>query len=123
MQTLDAVLAGRQPRVIKMDVEGFELPVIRGAHKTLSADASMAVIIELNGSGQRYGFDDEVVRQSMIDHGFFPVRYDPWTRDLAELSRPNMESGNAIYVTKKSLEDIRQCLKTAPPIRVKGWEI
>jgi FkbM family methyltransferase len=46
------------PFVIKIDVEGYELPVLDGAISTLKKNSLSAVIIEINGSGKRYGFTD-----------------------------------------------------------------
>jgi hypothetical protein len=39
------------PVLMKLDVEGYEPAVLAGAAATLKA-----LIIELNGSGHRYGF-------------------------------------------------------------------
>ena len=49
--TLDEALDGRSPRLIKIDVEGFEEDVVRGAQRTLADPELKALILELNGSG------------------------------------------------------------------------
>ena len=43
--TLDALLAGRRPRLVKIDVEGAELEVLRGARHTLD-EARPVVVFE-----------------------------------------------------------------------------
>jgi len=53
VRTLGAVLDGRSPALIKMDVEGFESAVLAGAERALADPALLAVIMELNGSGVR----------------------------------------------------------------------
>jgi FkbM family methyltransferase len=57
--TIDETLAGRVPKLIKIDVEGFETQVIRGATRTLENPKLQAVLMELNGSGEAYGFDEK----------------------------------------------------------------
>lgn len=52
--TLDEILIGQKiPTLLKIDVEGFETEVINGAKKTINEHELKAIIIELNGSGNR----------------------------------------------------------------------
>ena len=52
--SLDIALDNETPNLIKIDVEGFETPVLEGANDTLKKQTLHAVIMELNGSGNRY---------------------------------------------------------------------
>src|SRR3989338_3023813 len=72
---LDEVLAGRVPRMIKIDVEGFETAVLQGAARTLENPALRAVLIELNGSGEAYGFDEQALHGPLIGPGFVKCSY------------------------------------------------
>ena len=54
VSTLDAELAGREPAVVKIDVEGAELQVLEGARETL-ARARPAVIFEHTDASGLYG--------------------------------------------------------------------
>ena len=49
--TLDGALAGKEPSLIKIDVEGFETAVVSGGPATLARPTLRAVLMELNGSG------------------------------------------------------------------------
>jgi len=62
--TLDALLAGRRPRVIKIDVEGTELDVLRGARQTI-ATARPIVLFE------HQPVSDEGAAQSRAIHELF----------------------------------------------------
>ena len=81
--TIDQLCSEAVPAVIKIDVEGFESQVIAGASKTLSADALLAVVMETNGSGARYGMSDQVLTVEMRRFGFIPCGYDAITREIA----------------------------------------
>ena len=48
------------PIIAKIDVEGYEYPLLTGAEELLSTTLQ-AVIIELNESGREYGYSDEIV--------------------------------------------------------------
>lgn len=50
------------PQIVKIDVEGFELPLLRGSTDLLPNFS--AVIIELNGSGKAFGHMDSDARES-----------------------------------------------------------
>ena len=78
-------------------MEGFELQVLKGGAKTLANHQLKAIIIELNGSGGRYGIDDETIHQLLSDAGFLPFRYDPFTRRLTMLNTYN-RNANTIYL-------------------------
>jgi FkbM family methyltransferase len=94
---LDDLLDGRVPALMKIDVEGFEAEVLRGAARTLTQPGLLAVIMETNGSGARYGVDDEQLHETMISAGFTACTYDPFLRNI-EASPDRCTDGNTIYV-------------------------
>lgn len=116
VRTLDDILTGELPKMIKIDVEGFESHVIRGASDALAAESLSAVVMELNGSGQRYGFDDESIHQQMLDFGFRPFSYDPFGRVLSELSDRNTRGRNTLYL--RDIDDIQKRIAAAAAIEL-----
>jgi FkbM family methyltransferase len=92
---MDDLLDHQVPSLIKIDVEGHELAVLRGAHRALGDPRLLAVIMETNGSGERYGVPDEALHAEMRGHGFAPYGYDPIERSLIAASRSN---GNTVFV-------------------------
>jgi FkbM family methyltransferase len=118
--TLDNALAGEAPVVMKMDVEGFEIPALRGASATLAAPGPRALVVELNGSGRRYGFEDRDVEAMLAGHGFAEMTYDPFTRALATAIAPRAP-GNAIFVRDRAWFADR--LKHAPAFEIYGRSI
>jgi len=92
---MDELLAGRVPAVIKIDVEGHEHAVVEGAHRTFSDPALAAVVMEINGSGARYGVDDGELLTKMHAYGFKPYSYDPISRQLRDWIA---SSGDAIFI-------------------------
>lgn len=101
--TLDEILAGRVPKLIKMDVEGFETQVLRGAAHTLENSKLEAVLMELNGSGEAYGFDEQAVHRNMIDLGFKKCSYNALTRQLRIGADMSWYTGNNLYVRNPKL--------------------
>jgi len=98
VSSLDKLAGDRAPALIKIDVEGFETPVLQGAPLVLASPTLKAVIMELNGSGRRYGFDESVLLRWMAAAGFRTYSYDPSTRQLIDLGGKNLESGNTLFV-------------------------
>ena len=72
VSTLDALLGAACPLLVKIDLEGFETEVLRGAGNVLSNPNLKAIIIELNGSGERYGYHENDIHQSLLKFGFVP---------------------------------------------------
>jgi FkbM family methyltransferase len=91
----------RSPKMIKIDVEGFEWNVLKGS-KELLADYNLDVIlIEINGSGKYFDVDDNSLHLLLTENGFHPYSYDPFNRKLSQLeSYGNL---NTIYVRNEAL--------------------
>lgn len=104
------------PALMKIDVEGFETEVLRGMGKTLADKRLKAIIIELNGSGYRYGFDEKQIHQELLDAGFQPYSYDPFSRQVQQLS--TFGSNNTIYM--RDLDFIRMRLSDASKLKIFG---
>jgi FkbM family methyltransferase len=121
VNTLDETLGESRPTVIKIDVEGFETRVIDGAAKALSRDTLLAVVMELNGSGERYGFDESTLHARMLGYAFRPFTYSPFTRQLLSLEGKKSTSGNTLYI--KNLERVQERLVSAQPFTVLGHTI
>lgn len=109
VMTLDALVGDDVPALIKIDVEGFEHEVLAGAQRTLADATLLAVILEVNGSGLRYGHADDALITSVRRHGFAPCSYDPFTRTLATAAAA---SGNVIFV--RDLTTVRERIASAP---------
>jgi FkbM family methyltransferase len=86
------------PALVKIDVEGYESEVLKGARGTLENRALLAVIIELNGAGSRYGVSDSQVCSQLAACGFEARQYHPALRKLTPVSAKRVNSKNMIYV-------------------------
>lgn len=70
MQTLDHFrLYERGVSFIKIDVEGYELEVVKGGEKTIKACRPVMVIEQKKGHGQRYGFGETAAVDLVLTWG------------------------------------------------------
>ena len=109
------------PALIKIDVEGFEIEVLKGAFQCLKDMRLKALIIELNGSGEKYGYTDEQVMSALIAERFAPYRYEPFSRELVPLDGKDKAKFNTIFV--RDHDDVLAKLKTAPEFKVLSYWI
>jgi FkbM family methyltransferase len=110
---LDDLVDGDCPVVIKIDVEGHELRALQGSGRTLANPKLLAVVMETNGSGARYGWSDDELLTLMGGHGFAPYNYDPFTRELMPV-KPG--SANTIFV--RDQEKLMRRVKQARRFKV-----
>jgi FkbM family methyltransferase len=116
---LDDTLGERRPKMIKMDVEGYETEVISGGEVTFGAEQLEVVLIELNGAGVRYGFEESAIRMHFEKLGFKPCHYDPYSRGLQIIDdKEASKSGNTLYV--KNVEVVQAKVLSSKPFRVLG---
>ena len=98
VQTLNNLLKGKSPNVLKIDVEGFELFVLKGATEILTNPNLKIIIIELNGHCKRYGNTENEIYKFIINFGFKPVNYIPFNRKIELLNHYNLNSDNTIFI-------------------------
>lgn len=102
------------PNLVKIDVEGFETEVLNGMSQSLKSGNLNAIIIELNGSGGRYGFEEKLIHEKLLINNFRPYRYDPFARKLELIQ--NHGSHNTIYI--RDIEFVKRRVETAEKIKV-----
>jgi FkbM family methyltransferase len=108
---LDTLIGSNWPLMIKMDVEGFEEPVVRGAEGLLGGESLKLIEIETL---------TEEIETTFNQHGFSRAYYDPFHRALSE--RPgNLSPSNASFV--RDWDFVAARLASAPPVNVLGRSI
>ena len=119
--TLDDAIQEDGPLVLKMDVEGWETEALAGARRLLDASSPRALVLELNGSGERYGFDDADLHRDLLARGYAPFAYHPFRRSLENLGDRISDAGNTLYLNDAPF--FRARVASAPPFRVFGERI
>lgn len=110
---LDDIIGDRTPRAMKLDVEGYEMHVLRGAPHILANPAFKVVMVEINGLIERYGETVDGIRAHLHGHGFTPIAYDPATRQLTP-------GGEHHEMFVRDLDFIADRARKAPPFELFG---
>jgi FkbM family methyltransferase len=105
VETLDQILRGEEPILIKLDVEGHEAGVIAGASETLKKSSLLAVQTEST---------DNAVVEALVAAGFVRMYYEPFSRRLFD--SPQHADSNALFVRSRDVVDAR--LRGAPYRRI-----
>jgi FkbM family methyltransferase len=116
VDTLDNSLIGENPIMLKIDVEGFETMVIKGASETLKNQYLKAIIIELNGLANEFGFDELKIHERLITEEFTPYFYNPFSRELKSMK--GIGTHNTVYL--RDIETIKKRILEAPMVSVFG---
>ncbi len=111
---LDEELDISQNFFLKIDVEGFEYQVLKGAEKILSSEKLIGAIIELFWA-ERYNNTKQQLLDIMKKNGLHPYTYEPKTRVLSKnLDAKN--SNNVIFIRDKN--KIEKICKQAPKFKI-----
>lgn len=106
---------GIRPVLLKIDVEGYEWPVLAGAADLLAHHVN-ALIVELNGTGRQFGYSDSSVDELLRAKGFGPYRYDPTRRTLTQLDAINRDGFNTLYLRRDFEAEIGKAVRSALPV-------
>ena len=81
---------------LSLDTEGYEYNILKGANKILNQGKIIAIIIEINGSGAKYGFNDNDIHIELKKYGYYPIKYDPLTKKISKIIDQN--DNNYIFI-------------------------
>lgn len=113
---LDSLMSTLKPSLIKIDVEGYELEVLNGADNCLADKTLKAILIELNGSGEKYGVKDTQTSSMLTSYGFKPYSYEPLTRNLTEIDEGDQEGRDLIFI--RDIDFVLNRINKAPKRKV-----
>jgi FkbM family methyltransferase len=115
VETLDAILEKeKEPVLLKIDVEGFETNVLKGGARTLQKKQLKAIIIELNGSGAKYGYDERLLHEQLMTYGYHAYQYSPFERELTEIE--TFGTHNTIYIKDPAF--VKERVKKAEKLKI-----
>ena len=107
MMSLDSLIFGRCPTLVKIDVEGFEYKVLKGAKNILKNKSIKALIVEINNHCNRYGDTIEKTYNYITNFGFKPYYYYPLLRKVKKINIKKRKSENIIFLRSETNALIR----------------
>ena len=103
---LDAILPEGEISLLKVDVEGFELAVFRGAKNAMRDGRLPVILFEMNHSYERYGVTEAQIFDFLREHGYQIARYE---HDARKLVTHGLE-GDLVAFTGRGEQLIRERL-------------
>ncbi|WP_144893047.1 FkbM family methyltransferase [Flavobacterium tiangeerense] len=100
VKKLDTILADFAPTFLKVDVEGYEYFVLKGATAILKRESLKYIIIELNSSNLKFGNTNQQIFELLLSFNFVPIRYDVENKKCIEMESFNTLTFNTIFIKK-----------------------
>lgn len=98
IQKLDDVLKDKKPTFLKIDVEGFEYFVLKGATETLQKESLKYILLEFNNSGDKFGISDQKVFDFVTSYGFKPLSYHVDKNEVTLETSFRTDKFNTIFI-------------------------
>lgn len=98
--TLDLLLEDKNPKILKIDVEGFEYFVLDGAKTTLMKSSLEFILIEINNSSNKFGKQNDDIHDFLLNYNFLPVKFNVTTSEFITQKSYNKDSFNTLYQRK-----------------------
>lgn len=112
--TLEAACASfPHVELCKLDTEGQEISVLRGANSLLNIGRPPVWIVEVNGAGGFYRTSDQEVIDHFAIHGYSPYQYHPTDNWLQRITGQSGNDNNLIFIREDTLPGVQQRLRSA----------
>lgn len=103
VKTLNELLKDEKPTFIKIDVEGYEYNVLKGASEILSNSSLKYLLVEFNNSGSKFNLNDDDVFNLILQYDFIPVRYQADSKEVSVIESYNQDKFNTLFIKKDAL--------------------
>ncbi len=104
-----------KPTLIKIDVEGYELYILKGAKKILQSEQLKVIIIEINNECKRYQIEENEIHHLLSSYEFKLFGYTPFSR---RLDNNLSHTDNKIYI--RDIEMTKKKIQQSPKIKIRG---
>ena len=105
VMALDELLKDKTPVFLKIDVEGFEYFVLKGAKNVLAMESLKYIIIEFNFSSSKFGHTNQEIFEILTSNNFIPIRFNVEKKSISILKNYNMDKFNTIFVRNSEVKN------------------
>lgn len=98
---LDEIMGNQEHAMAKIDVEGWEFLVLKGAYNMLSHHNPPVLVLEINGAFRRYEYDSLDLISYLEEIGYDSALYDA---DTNKLNFTRKVWGDVLFISRKHRE-------------------
>lgn len=113
ISTLDLEINTTKKIIMKIDVEGFEMNVLKGANELLKSDKLLAIVVEINGFNRNYGFNEKDIHNLILSYDFIQYYYNPFTREIKKELTSDIYSDKDDFIYIKKYDEIANNCKNS----------
>lgn len=112
--TVDELAGGQALSLMKVDVEGVELSVFKGAAEQLALRPGPVILFEINGFCQKYGVEPAEIIDFLAAAGYRVYEYNGVAGELTEYTDRGIPPSHNLVATT-DIDMVRQRLDSAEP--------
>ena len=102
VRKVDDIAFESKPTFIKIDTEGYEYQVIKGAVNTLESSEMIGLLVEINGNNERFNGSNYEILNILKKLGYMPYHFDYNQNDLNKIEQVNTK-GNTLFIKNYDL--------------------